>query len=198
MKTGVLVVRPFKTTRAITVCTQYVIVEQQVISPHPLSDHVATMVLDDQVFSNPKSYNSYDREVVGDVDAFIAGQGAIETINTVETAKLGITIPYSLNKTYTWVQTEGLGDAVIGRSWIEGRFCNDGGGTCLEHTYSIDLFLAEGDETLRLTATWSELVSPLDGLATEEFLIAQLAKGLVEVFDSSDEFIEEGMPEPED
>ena len=167
-------------------------------SPHGITDHVTTMLLDDQVFSNPKNYNSYHRDFEGDTDAFDAGSGRIRTINDVETGKLGITIPYILMKDYSWVQTASNEDAVVCRSWIEEEACNDGGGTCVKHSYSVDIFLPKDDDTLRFTATWSELTSPIDGLTSEDFLVAQLAKGLIDVFESSDEFIADGMPAPED
>lgn len=158
-------------------------------SRFPIADHAGYIVLEDQVFSNPGTYLAYTRDIVeGDPDAFVAGSGLIRTDNAVTTSSLGIDIPYLLNKDYRWVDATDGTRAILARSWVETRSCNEGGGNCLEQSYSIDLFLAHTEtETWRMTATWSEITTTLP--VTEELLTATLAIGIQNVFRHSDAFL---------
>lgn len=158
-------------------------------SPFPIFDHAGYIVLDDQVFSNPGTYLAYARDLVeGDADAFVAGSGLVRTDNAVTTSSLGIDIPYLLNKDYRWVDATDGARAILARSWVEARSCNDGGGNCLEQSYSIDLFFAHTEnETWRMTATWSEITTTLP--VTEDLLTATLAIGIQNVFRHSDAFL---------
>ena len=155
-------------------------------SPFPVLDHAGTVVLDSQLFSNPNSYDAYEREVAGDAEAFVSGSGLVRTTNAITTTALGVTISYTLFKDYRWVQAETT-DAILARSWVEERFCNDGGDNCLEQTFSLDVFFSEGDETWRLTAAWNELTSPIP--IPDSAKLFTLSKGIQDVFRSTDEFL---------
>lgn len=156
-------------------------------SPFPVGDHAGHIVLRDQMFSNPGTYERYDREIEGDAQQFLGGEGLVRTTNQIETSSLGVTIPYELLKDYRWVTTED-NEAILARSWIEEGSCNEGGGNCLEQSFSIDLFLRRpGQETWRMTATWSELTVSLP--VSEKLMIATLANGMNNVFRFTDEFL---------
>lgn len=165
------------------------------MSPFPIQDHAATLVLEDQVFSNPANYAFYVREVVeGDPNAFIAGEAPlIRTQNDIETQNFGVRVPYMLEKDYRWISARGIEDAVIGRAWITEPGCSPNGENCLMQSWSIDLFYAQEDgRTLRFTSTWSQIDSPLNSVITEQVRVAALANGMHQVFESSDEWLEEG------
>ncbi|MEQ1568327.1 MAG: hypothetical protein ABMA64_21995 [Myxococcota bacterium] len=156
-------------------------------SPFPLDRHATHMVLADQVFSNPGTYDEYYRAVEGDDDAFLDGTGVIRTANDVTTTTLGITVSYVLLKDYKWVEGE-TSRAVVARSWSEKPYCNDAGGTCLQQTYSVDIFFDGGaTETGRMTAAWNQLDSSLP--LGEDTLVATLAIGIQNVFKYTDEFL---------
>lgn len=157
-------------------------------SPFSLDDHAGHMVLRDQVFSNPNSYDHYVREVEGDEDGFLGGEGLVRTANDVQTTTLGITIPYVLLKDYRWVEGE-TSRSILARSWVERSYCNDGGGTCLRQTYSVDVFFEGGSsrETWRLTAAWNQIDSPIP--LGEDTLVYTLAKGIQDVFKFTDEYL---------
>ncbi|MEZ5247638.1 MAG: hypothetical protein R2707_21305 [Acidimicrobiales bacterium] len=158
-------------------------------SPFPLLDHAGHIVLDDQMFSNPKTYEHYHRKVTGDERAFLDGDGLVRTTNDIATSSLGVTIPYELLKDYRWVHSDDS-EAILARSWIEDEACNDGGGNCLVQSFSIDLFLKHRTgETWRMTATWSELTMSVP--IGENLLIATLAVGMNNVFRYTDEFLAE-------
>jgi hypothetical protein len=160
-------------------------------SAFPAEDHAGYLVLPDQTFTNPGQFQTYARTISeGDADAFAGGEGLIRTVNDVVTETIGIKIPYTLFKDYRWVEGE-TERAVVGRAWAEERSCNDGGGNCLEHTYSIDLFYADGgNDSQRMTASWSDVVS--DPPFSEDVKIGLLANGIQTVFEKSEKFLEDG------
>jgi hypothetical protein len=156
-------------------------------SPFPLPAHAGHIVLADQMFSNPNTYERYVRVVEGDRAEFEGGAGLVRTTNDIATSSLGVTIPYELLKDYRWVASE-ESEAILARSWIEEASCNEGGGNCLEQSFSIDVFVRNGgQETWRMTATWSELTVSLP--VTDKLLIATLAVGMNNVFRYTDDFL---------
>ena len=161
-------------------------------SSFPVEDHAAYLVLPDQTFSNPGTYKTYARTITeGEANLFAKGDGElIRTTNDVVTSTLGIEVPYTLMKDYRWVEGE-TERAVIGRAWLEERSCNDGGGNCVEHTYSLDVFYADGPgRSQRMTASWSDVQTSIT--FTDEIKIKSLANGIQDVFEHSEKFLEEG------
>lgn len=158
-------------------------------SAYALQAHAEHMVLADQIFSNPKQYKRYDRELLTDKAAFLRGEGVLRTTNEIETSSFGITIPYTLLKDYRWVESPDGDLAIIARAWMEERGCNSGGGNCVEQTYSIDHFGARGNKGVRFTATWSEVTSGIN--IGDDLLVKGLANGLQNVFEATDEYLAE-------
>lgn len=153
-----------------------------------LADHSTHMSLPDQVWSNPGTYDKYERTLLeGSGSAFEAEKGVLRTSNDVLTATLGISIPYVLFKDYRWVHGE-RHDAIVARSWIARRSCNEGGGNCVDHTYSVDLWFADGDHAaVRATASWSQLETSI--AMGEDLQVATLALGIQNVFEYTDRFL---------
>jgi hypothetical protein len=143
-----------------------------------------------QVWNDPYTYNVYDREIVGgDPEQFDDVAGRIDTENTIEKeGAFNVTIPYVLLKDFQWVALP-EGDAMVARSWVEERGCNDGGGNCLEASFSLEFYYpdpANANGTLRVTATWIDLVTAADALLTEESSLDLLVKGIYDIFDYTD------------
>jgi hypothetical protein len=158
-------------------------------SKHPLRAQAEHIVLADQTFANPSQYKLYARDIVeGSVSGFKGGEGLVRTVNEVETSNWGISIPYTLYKDYVWIQGEAA-EAIVGRSWTEARSCNDSGKNCINQSFSVDLFHWNGSETLRLTATWSEVESSIN--LSDELLIAGLADGIQKVFEGTEAHLDE-------
>lgn len=154
-----------------------------------LLDHAGHIVLADQTFSNPSQYKVYERRITdGNRARFVDGSDLVRTDNDIETSTLGVSIPYLLHKDYRWVVGESS-EAILARSWIEDRSCNDGGGSCLEQSFSIDLWMGAPQGCLRWTASWSEITSPVQ--LGDDTLIASLALGLQNVFRATEEFLQE-------
>jgi hypothetical protein len=159
------------------------------VSSFPLDAQTEHMVVADQVFANEKSYNQYDRTISeGNAASFKKGSGVLRTDNEVSTQVLIYEIPYDLKKDYRWIEGESS-RSIIARSWIEEEGCNEGGGTCLLQSFSVDVFMDDGEQTQRLTATWAQTKPSLG----DDFMVDSLADGLQDVFEGTDLWMEENL-----
>jgi len=169
------------------------------ISAFDIDLHGELITRADQRWNSEKTYIQYDRVVEeGDTDAFIQGDSLIRTVNTIDkSGAFGVHIVFELNKDYRWVTTADQRQAIIARSWISEIGCaNEGeGNNCVNLSFSIDLFYSSDDnETLRMTSSWNHLSTSIDNLLTEEFLIMQLANGIIDIYENTDELLLEENP----
>jgi hypothetical protein len=153
-----------------------------------LAEHATHIPLADQLWSNPSLYERYDRTLLeGSAAGFEDAAVLLRTSSAVTTSTFGVTIPYVLFKDYRWVTGE-RHEGIVARSWIAERSCGDGGNNCVEHTYSVDMWFADGDDaSLRATASWSQLVTVLP--LGEDTQVATLASGIQSVFEYTDKFL---------
>lgn len=152
-----------------------------------VAKHVAEFDRKDQTWTNPNQFEIYDRAVVeGSGKVFEGREGLLRTINDIETKALGVHIPYELDKDFRWVEGQD-DDSVVARSWVPARGCNDAESNCVELAFSLDVWLGDGKDTLRFTASWSEVTTFVE--LGDDLLIAQLAAGIHSVFSSTDEFL---------
>jgi hypothetical protein len=158
-------------------------------SPYPISGHAGLLILQNQLWNDPSTYDTYDRDIVdGDTDAFAAGSGIVRTVNTIDKkGAFGVHIPYTLYKDYQWTTLTDGTTAIVGRSWVEESSCAEGGNNCLYQTFSIDLFYAPDDaSTVRLTASWAELVTEADPFLSEDQLVGLMVHGIQDIFANTD------------
>lgn len=156
-------------------------------SPHPMADHVSLLVLADQTYLDPQNYPRYEREILeGDPEGFTAGDGLLRTLNDIERRNVGVSIPFLQRKDYRWVETE-AGTAVLARSWIPEGSCAEGGQNCVVQGYAIDLFWDDGArDVVRLTTSWSQVSTLLDGVLSEDQLVAVAVNGILEIYENTD------------
>jgi hypothetical protein len=168
-------------------------------SPFSIDEHAAILPLEDQAYTAPKKYERYARSLsAGSAGAFLAGGAhtvpeVIRTDNDIVQERIGVRVPYTLNKDYRWVVTEDGQRAVIGRTWAPEIGCSgdDGeSGNCLELSFSVDLYLEDTDgDTMRFTSTWNQMSLIVD--FGEDFQVAQMANGMLAVFVDTDTFLVE-------
>jgi hypothetical protein len=142
----------------------------------------------DQVWANPLQYQTYERSYTGKQE-FVDRTGVLRTTNDVLTSSFGVKIPYLLYKDYRWIEREDREPSIAARSWVAERSCNDGGGNCLELSFSVDLFVGHAKGTHRFTSTWSEATSAIP--IGDDLLVAGLAGGIQNIFDNAEEWLEE-------
>ncbi|MCB9676428.1 MAG: hypothetical protein H6737_15000 [Alphaproteobacteria bacterium] len=157
-------------------------------SAFPIEAHAALLVEADQTFTDPGSFVTYERTVLGgDAAAFVAGDGLVRTENTItKRGAFGIEIPYTLRKDYRWA-TLGDRSAIVGRTWVTEPGCSENGKNCVLQSWGVDAFVADGDETLRLYEVWIEVETEADGLISEEQKLALVARGNQDVLEATEE-----------
>lgn len=163
------------------------------VSVHPIAPHAAITVLEDQDYTDPSSYARYLRTVVdGDAGRFATGEGLIRTENDIDKSKVGVSIPYWLYKDFRWVELEDGRRAFLARSWISEGSCSESGDNCLHQSYSVDLWYAQDDaDTVRLTCSWNEITSVVDGLLSEDQMVAVAVNGMLAIFEHTDAYLTE-------
>lgn len=126
-------------------------------SPWPLSEHLRYMVLDDLVETSLTA-SVYDRGFdVDDPDCFLQRAcEAMRTENLIYRDTLLLKVEYTLHKEYRWISSEGRGDAVIARGWIEEEAHGENDANHIYQNYEVDVYLPSGQDTLRLFAVWTE------------------------------------------
>lgn len=159
-------------------------------SPFDVVGHATLIVEPDQTWTDPKSFDRYDREVFeGDPSAFARGSGHVRTRNDiVKSGAFGVTIPYTLRKDYRWVALPDGTSAIAARGWLEETGCSDNGKNCVLQSWGVELFhgVAPG-QTHRLYIVWLEVVTEADGLMSEDGKIGLIAKGNQDILESTDE-----------
>jgi hypothetical protein len=166
------------------------------VSPFDVLAHAELIVLTDQLWNDPSTYEVYERAITGDAEAFAAGSGRITTLNTVDKkGAFGVHIPFTLFKDFAWVPVEGAGSAVVARSWVEEESCAEGGSNCLFLSFSVDLWYGNvPGSTIRMTSSWNELKTAADGLLSDEERVGLMVNGVHDIFENTDELLLEGAP----
>jgi serine/threonine-protein kinase len=85
--------------------------------------------------------------------------------------------------------TGGMAQVMVARSWIEERGCSDSGDNCLEGSYSLEVYYpdpADAQATVRLTATWLDLVTVADSILSEDARLQLLFDGVADIYEATD------------
>ncbi|TNE84679.1 MAG: hypothetical protein EP330_28835 [Deltaproteobacteria bacterium] len=158
-------------------------------SAFPIALHGAAVTEADQVWNDPSSFDQYDRTPIeGDAAAFASGSGYFRSENSViKRGAFGVTIPYELRKDYRWADLGDGRQGFVARHWIAVPGCSDNGNNCVHQTFGLDVFVEDGDETLRLLTNWLYVVTAADGLLTEDARIGLIAQGNQDLVIAADE-----------
>jgi hypothetical protein len=161
------------------------------ISAFPPVDHAVSVFEADQIWSDPHSYSQFDRSIVaGDLETFRTQVGRVNTSNDIiKDGPFGVEIPYILLKDYQWVTASQDRQVMVARSWIEERGCSDSGDNCLEGSYSLEVYYpdpADAQATVRLTATWLDLVTVADSILSEDARLQLLFDGVADIYEATD------------
>jgi len=126
-------------------------------SPWPLSEHLQYMVLSDLVETSLTA-SVYERSFdVADPTCFLDRScESMQTENLIYRDTILLKVEYTLTKEYRWLTSEQLGDVVISRGWIEEEAHGDSDANHIYQNYEIDLYIPDGEETLRLFGVWTE------------------------------------------
>lgn len=159
-------------------------------STFPLEDHVEIAMRDDLSPMEPNSPNLYARTITDGEDCF-ADRGCLfmRTTNDVLKENALMSVQYELLKDYRWVEMEDGSWAMAARSWMPESATGEDGGTTLWQSFTFEMFVPEGDGTLRMMALWAEteLSTPVD----EDLIATTQLVGIDDIFKEHDEWLEE-------
>ena len=158
-------------------------------SAYPVAVHAAAVTEPDQVWTDPSSFDRYDRTLIeGDAETFAGGSGFFRSDNDVlKAGPFGVKIPYELRKDYKWATVGDDRQAFVARFWISVPGCSDNGNNCVHQTFGLGVFLEDGDETLRLLTNWLYVTTSADSLLTEDARIGLIATGNQDLIIAADE-----------
>lgn len=163
------------------------------VSTWPVEPHAEITLQADQIYNDPHSYSVYDRSIYeGDPPSFLEREGTVRTLNDIDKTKVGVTIPYTLYKDFTWVNLDDTHHAIVARSWIQDGSCGSAGSNCLNQSFSIDLWYASDDvDTVRMTATWNDVTSVADAFLSEDQKVAIAVHGILAIFENTDQYLDD-------
>jgi len=166
-------------------------------SAFPIDLHAAAVTEADQVWTDPSTFERYDRTIIeGDAEVFAGGASYFRSDNDVlKKGAFGVRIPYALRKDYKWVVPAGGPATFVARHWIDVPGCSDNGKNCVYQTFGLDVFVEDGDETLRLLTNWLYVETQADGLLSEDARIALIAQGNQALIERADEELEDRAAE---
>lgn len=161
-------------------------------SAFPAANHAGLAVEKDQTWTDPSTFERYDREISeGDSESFAAGSGVLRTVNTIEkSGAFGIRIPYVLRKDYRWNER---GDTLLVRWWLDEPGCSENGKNCVLQSFGLELLADQGDPAaaMRILVNWIEVVTEADSLLTEEARIGLIASGNQDLLLATEEVLAE-------
>ncbi len=153
----------------------------------PVADHARQQTEADQTPFEPTAKDHYDRSFVDPADpaCFVDG-GCAVMVTSNEATRKNLVIPngvtFLLHKTFRWVDmNEGVEDepprmAFLSRSWFSESWSSENGKTTLFQSYSVDVWIPDGDGTVRYQTLWSE--TDLGIPATEDQVIGTVKGGI--------------------
>jgi len=158
-------------------------------SVFPFDVHAAAVTEPDQIWTDPASFEQYDRTIIeGDANTFAGGESYFRSDNDVlKKGVFGVRIPYQLRKDYKWVPLAEGPAVFVARHWIAVPGCSDNGKNCVHQTFGLDVFVEDGDETLRLLTNWLYVETQADSLLSENARIALIAQGNQDLIEKADE-----------
>ena len=156
------------------------------LSQWPVRDHAMLQIEPDQTITEPAAA-FYERSFLTD-DACFPGADCkfLETSNQVTRDNLVMSVDMVLYKNFRWVSLEG-GDAVISRSYLDQSWVGTKGKSTIWQSFSIDVWIPQGNKTLRFQTLWSE--SDVAN-ASDKLLIGTVKSSTDNIYDAGDEAIE--------
>lgn len=153
-----------------------------------LDQHAAIVPEADQSFADP-TYQTWSRSISeGDAESFVAGAD-MRTDNFIEKKNVTVVIPYSLGKDYRWITIDVDGtptDTLMFRSYELAPGWSDDHKNGLVYGWTIELWVPDPNgDLIWYNASWCELVTVLDGIVDEDFLVQSVIAGTIDYMDGT-------------
>jgi len=161
-------------------------------SAFPLDDQLPLMADPVQTCIESSTTVWAGRDFLTDADCFVAGAcERMETVTAVRRDTALAKVWYDQFKTYRRFDFEDPDGApvrvIAGRAWTEVVFPGDNDTNSWDQLFHLDVYLADGDRTLRWFAIWSSVSI---GVLGDDLYAALIINGLEEALVYGDELIE--------
>ncbi len=151
-----------------------------------LDQHAAVVPEADQSFADPATYNVWTRELTeGTASGFVSG-GGLRTYNEIEKGgPFGVVIPYPMKKDYRWIELE-QGPTCMFRSWETESGYSENGKNGLVAGFTVELWVPDPGGLIWYNASWAELITEIDGLVDDDYVVSEIIAGTVDYMDGTD------------
>jgi hypothetical protein len=155
-----------------------------------IDDYASLMPLSDQGYLD--GYESWDRSIVaGTAEGYLDGRDLAVEDSIVKQAPFGILLPYPSRRDLHWVDLP-RGRGQVQRGVIYEAGFSDDGKSGVIVGFTVEMWFPASPSTLTwMNATWTQVVTPLGDLATEEFLAGEIVDGGIEVMESTEAHLAE-------
>ncbi len=129
------------------------------LSQWPVSDHARLQLQTDQVPAEPSAASYTRRFPEGDPGCFVEADGCevMITENEVRRENLLMSLGFTLHKDFRWVDLADGQRAMITQTHVPHISEGDGGGgATVWQSYSMDVWMPDGDQTWRYQILWSQ------------------------------------------
>jgi hypothetical protein len=136
----------------------------------------------DQSFADD-TYLRWERTITeGTAEGFLAG-GPMGTYNEIEkSGPLGIVIPYPMQKDFLWFD-----GVLVARTHVLEEGWGQDGENGIRAGFTVEVWYDRPDGGVGwVNASWTDMVTIVDDIASEEFLIEELIKGTHDYFDGTE------------
>lgn len=158
-------------------------------SPYPPEAHDKITLLSDLVPVEPASPQKYDRTFDEGGDCYPDSCEFARTTNDVIRENLLFTMNQETKKDFRALDVEGRAFR-LSRGWFEQAASNAEGTATVEQSYTIEVWLEDGDGALRVQVTWVETI--FTNMEYDDELVAgTLSSGMDGQFDAHDRWISE-------
>jgi hypothetical protein len=147
-----------------------------------LADYARIATEADQSFAD-STYLRWERTITeGTAEGFLAGE-PMGTYNEIEkSGPLGIVIPYPMQKDFIWFD-----GVLMARTHVLDEGWGDDGRNGIRGGFTVEVWYDRPDGGVGwINASWTDMVTVVDDVVSEEFLIEELIKGTHDYFDGTE------------
>lgn len=127
-------------------------------SPRPITEFALLQAEEDHRAAEPTAV-AYARTWDDEPDPTCFAERSCEllrTTNIIERGNLLFQVEFELFKHFRWAETSDGRSMIVARSWFDGIFPASRGTATLRQSYTLDVFLQNGEGTDRVQVLWSD------------------------------------------
>ncbi len=161
-------------------------------SDHAPEAQATVMIEPDQTMVEPASPDHYVRTFLDPEDPSCfpdRGCAVLRTTNNIVKDKFPLNMTYDMPKDFRWLEMGEPGSgtwAVMGRAWVPERVVGEAGSVVMEQSFSIDVFLRDGDGAIRYMALWYEM----DMDVSSDVIAGTTKMGMNDMFEATEAYLD--------